>query len=369
MHVLTVNAGSSSLRLTLYRNGNSGLERLRSAHYAHEETDAPGIVEAFLGETRPDAVAHRIVHGGGRFGAACRIVPEVEREIERCAVFAPLHNPPALRWLRVTAATLGPEVPQIAAFDTAFFHDLPAVAAHYALPERLNIDSGLRRYGFHGHAHRAMSRAWQALRPDLRGGGRVISLQLGAGCSITAVAEGRAVDTSMGFTPLEGLVMATRCGDIDPGLLIHLQRAHGIGLEDLEHLLTHESGLAGMTGTRGDMRELLASGDPRAGLAVGMFCYRARKYVGAYLAVLGGADAILFGGGIGEHSPAIRRRILLGMEGFGIVLDNTRNDAAIGTADRIGAEGGAVDLRVIAVDEAQELARAAVETLDLSGRE
>ncbi len=363
VQILTVNAGSSSLRLALCAGDRARPRCLRSVHLEGAAVDDPEAVMAFLDGARPDAVAHRIVHGG-RFGAACLIDAEVEREIGRCAALAPLHNPPALHRLRALRAVFEPSLPQVAVFDTAFFHDLPAVAARYPLPASLDEDPPIRRYGFHGNAHRAMLCAWQALRPDLAGGGRVISLQLGAGCSIAAVAGGRAVDTSMGFTPLEGLMMATRSGDIDAGLLIHLQRARGLDTDALERLLTRECGLAGVSGTDGDMRALLASDDPRAALAIDMFCYRVRKYIGAFLAVLGGADAILFGGGIGEHSPEIRRRSLRGLEGFGIMLDDAHNAAAVGGDARIAVDGAAVDIHAIAVDEARELALAAIAVLD-----
>ncbi len=360
VHVLTVNAGSSSLRLVLFRHAEGKLERLRSTHLEGAVTDMPGSPGEFSAGIVIDVVAHRIVHGG-RFAETRLIDGEVEREVERFAALAPLHNPPALDCLRMTRAALGPDIPQYAVFDTAFFHDLPPAASQYPLPPQLSRDRELRRYGFHGSAHRAMWRAWQALRPDLSGGGRVISLQLGAGCSVAAIAQGRAIDTSMGFTPLEGLMMATRCGDIDAGLLIHLQRAAGLDADALERLLTHESGLAGVSGIGGDMRDLLASREPRAGLAIDMFCYRARKYIGAYIAALGGADAILFGGGIGEHSPEVRRRILHGLGGLGIAFDGARNDRATGGAARIDADGSAVALHVITVDEAGELAVEAIE--------
>lgn len=362
MDVLTVNAGSSSLRLVLFRHGSSGVERLCSVHREGAEADP----RAALREVQAGAsgaiglVAHRVVHGGGRGGASI-IDDAVEREIAAAAELAPLHNPPALRCLRAIRAALAPGTPHVAVFDTAFFHDLDAVAARYPLPPQPGSRHELRRYGFHGSAHRAMWRAWRDLNPELTNGGRIITLQLGAGCSAAAIREGRAIDTSMGFTPLEGLMMATRSGDIDPGLLIYLQRAQGLSADALEVLLTRNSGLAGVSGLGGDMRSLLASADPRAGLAIDMFCYRARKYVGAYLAALGGADAILFGGGIGEHSPEVRRRILHGLEALGVRTDMTRNTAAIGATARISTDDSPVAVQVVVVDEARELAESALE--------
>jgi acetate kinase len=302
---------------------------------------------------------HRIVHGG-QLNRSCRIDAAVEREIAERAPLAPLHNPAALQWLRACRQRLGGQVPQIAVFDTAFYADLPQVAATYPLPHELCREHDLRRYGFHGIAHAAMWRRWTSLRPDLSQGGNVISLQLGAGCSATAVAQGRAIDTSMGFTPLEGLMMALRSGDVDPGLLIYLQRRAGLSAEALEDMLIHRSGLRGVSGTSGDMRDLLRSENPRAALAVEMFCYRVRKYIGAYLAVLGGADAILFGGGIGEHQPEIRRRILAGLEGLGLVLDAERNSAALGTDACISRAGSRIEVRVTPVDEERMLAEEAV---------
>lgn len=359
MKILTCNAGSSSLRLALFEGGDGTLVRLRQAHCETPDDDA--LLASLLepGPLAIDAVVHRIVHGGRR-RQSCRIDAEVEREIEACAPLAPLHNPAALRWLRACRRRFGSAVPQIAVFDTAFYADLPAVAATYALPEALCSVHGLRRYGFHGSAHAAMWRRWCALHPELPQGGRVVSLQLGAGCSATAVAGGRAIDTSMGFTPLEGLMMATRAGDVDPGLLLHLQRYAGMNAAALESMLAHDSGLRGVSGASGDMRALLASDDPRAALAVEMFCYRARKYLGAYLAALGGADGVLFGGGIGEHQPVIRARILNGLDALGIRLDPARNAAAARGDARISAEGSRIEARVVAVDEETVLVDEAV---------
>jgi acetate kinase len=209
-----------------------------------------------------------------------------------------------------------------------------------------------------------MWRRWRQLRPGIADGGRVISIQLGAGCSITATRCGDAVDTSMGFTPLEGLVMATRSGDVDPGLLTFLQRAEGLKPEQLERLLNDESGLLGLSGESADMKCLLDSRQPDASLAVDVYCYRVRKYIGAYVAVLGGADAILFGGGVGEHAPAPRSKILSGLEVLGISLDASANRAAIGTEARISGDGSKVEVWVVPVEEAKILACAAAAVVD-----
>jgi acetate kinase len=359
--VLTVNTGSSSVRLAAF--ALPGLAKIADAHHRAHGDEPRALLRAFL-ETSAlrdvSVAAHRVVHGGARLTAPCLLDAAVEGEIARLAPLAPLHNPRALEWIGAARAALG-AVPQVAAFDTAFFAALPEAAATYALPRDLSQRLGLRRFGFHGLAHEAMVRRWHELRPD--GAGRVISLQLGAGCSIAATRDGQAVDTSMGFSPLEGLVMATRAGDLDPGLLLHLQRAEGMTPEGLEQLLNEESGLRGVSGTSGDMRRLLASGEPAARLAIEVYCYRARKYVGAYLAALGGADAVLFGGGVGEHAPEVRERILAGMAWAGIALDAARNRAARGGEARIDAAHGGPEIHVVAVDEAALLAQKAMAVL------
>jgi acetate kinase len=361
--VLTVNTGSSSVRLAAFAPDGGSLSLRASGHFPGERNEPAVMLRAFLrdhGVEAVAAVAHRVVHGGARLTAPCRIDDTVAAEIERLAPLAPLHNPRALEWIRACRALFGAETAQVAVFDTAFYAALPEVAATYALPRALCARHGIRRYGFHGIAHQAMWRRWCELRPDLRAGGRVISLQLGAGCSITAIREGQAVDTSMGFSPLEGLVMATRSGDVDPGLLLFLQHAEGLTPERMEGLLNEESGLLGLSGVSGDMRALLDADDAGARLAVDVYCYRARKYIGAYLAALGGADAILFGGGVGEHAPEVRAQILTGLDGLGIVLDADANRAAVGAERCISHPSSAAGMWVIPVDEAVILAQAAL---------
>lgn len=342
-------------------------ERRTNYHGSQTPAEAEAALRDFVAREPVAAVqmvAHRIVHGGERLVQSCVIDDEVEAEIARLAPVAPLHNPAALAWIRACRALLGKDVPQVAVFDTAFYAELPPVARSYALPRALCERLSARRYGFHGLAHDAMWRRWRTLRPDAAARARVISLQLGAGCSITAVRGGRPVDTSMGFSPLEGLMMATRSGDIDPGLLLYLQRTLSMTPERMERLLNEESGLLGVSGTSADMRTLLASDDPAARLAVDLYCYRARKYVGAYLAVLGGTDAILFGGGVGENAPVIREKILGGMQWARIALDAEANRNAVGIEahiSRIGEEvgNGSVEIWVIPVDEAAILAEQA----------
>jgi acetate kinase len=359
--VLTVNAGSSSTRLAVFGREEGALKPLAAVH--HRDAVEAGIaLHGFLKEYgigRVGVVAHRVVHGGPALVAPCLIDARVEAEIDRLSPLAPLHNPAALAWIRSCRTLLGADVPQVAVFDTAFYADLPPVARTYAIPRDLARKHGVRRYGFHGLAHQALWRRWRAVRPHVPDGGRVISLQLGAGCSITAVNGGRAVDTSMGFSPLEGLVMATRCGDLDPGLVTYLQRAEGLSPEAAEHLLYHESGLRGVAGDD-DMRTLLASEEPDARRAVELYCYRARKYLGGYLAALGGADAVLFGGGVGENAPQIREAIVANMEWAGIALDAQANRAAAGTEACISRSDSRVQVWVIPVDEAAVLADEAV---------
>lgn len=368
MFVLTVNTGSSSVRLALYAREAKDLRACGGAHYESDASDPRTRLQDFLHRhagARPLLVAHRVVHGGAHLTSTRRIDAEVEAEIERLAPLAPLHNPVALAWIRVCREVLGPDISQVAVFDTAFYAQLPQVAATYALPRELGARHRLRRYGFHGLAHQALWSRWRELRPDIPDGGSVISFQLGAGCSVTAIRRGLPLDTSMGFSPLEGLMMATRSGDVDPGLVTFLQRVEGLSARDVEQLLNERSGLLGVSGMSGDMRQLLGTDDPRARLAVQLYCYRARKYLGAYLMVLGGADAILFGGGVGEHAAAVRAGILEGLDWTGIRLDAAANAATAGREGRISDTGSRIEAWVIPVDEARILAREALSTVTL----
>ena len=363
--ILTFNAGSSSLRSSLYRVNATG-----SVHLWQDHRDRPpeqlGHELGQILERIPepaDAVAHRVVHGGPRQWRPVRISPEVERDIEQACSLAPLHNPHALNLLRQVRGHLDPQLPHIACFDTGFYHDLPEVAATYALPGALNRDHGLRRYGFHGLAHQSMLAGLSeghAGRPP----SRVISLQLGGGCSVTASCDGRALDTSMGFTPLEGLMMRTRCGDLDPGLVFYLKRQGEYTDDELESLLNHDSGLRGVSELSGDMKTLLETDTEAARLAVELFCYRVRKYIGAYVAVLGGVDAILFGGGVGEHAAPVRERILAPLDWLGVQLDREANAAAHEGHRRISTRDSRVEAWVVPVDEGGLMARQAATLLD-----
>lgn len=357
MRVLTVNAGSSSVRLGLWRAHDGAVTPELAETLARDGAAPDERLLRFLdraGGPAIDVVAHRFVHGGPNLTRSCELDARVEKELRRVSPLAPLHNPPALAWV-AACWTHARRARQVAVLDTAFFADLPEAAATYALPRELLRRFELRRYGFHGLAHQAMWRALRACAPERAG--RVITLQLGSGASAAAIRDGRAVETSMGFTPLEGLVMATRAGDVDPGLLLHLMR-QGLSADELEEILSRRSGLLGLGGS-GDMRALLASDAPEARAAVDVYLHRARKYLGAYLAVLGGADAVVLGGGVGEHAPAIRAGLLGGLEPLGLTLDPVRNDAARPPA-RISADGSSVEAWVIAPDEARLLAEEAV---------
>lgn len=318
-----------------------------------------------------EVVAHRVVHGGPDFDRPTRIDDSLLETLRGLSSLAPLHNPANVLGIEIARERFR-DVPQVAVFDTAFHRTLPPVAWRYALPESLHTDHGVRRYGFHGasHAYVARRAAEHLGRPLCET--NLIALHLGNGCSVTAIERGRSVDTSMGMTPLEGLVMGTRSGDLDPAVLIHLQREAGMDLSTLEHLLHHDSGLKGMAGVN-DMRELLAraaQGDERAQLAVSLFCYRARKYIGAYLAVLGHADAIVFTAGIGENAPEIRAGIIAGMQRLGLTLDAARNAAAVGEeVSEIHAAGTGTAILVIRTREELEIARQALAALEPSSTE
>ncbi len=365
--LLTINTGSSSIRLDAFTLEGAHFERIASGHYKNKEDTPTAALQEFLQAhhiSGVEAIAHRIVQGGAHLTASCIINAGVEAEIEHLSSLAPLHNPLALSWIRACRDILGEQVPQLAVFDTAFYTSLPDVAATYALSRNLCRRYHIKRFGFHGLAHQAMWRRWHQLRPELEKGGRVISMQLGAGCSITAVDQGRPKDTSMGFSPLEGLVMATRSGDLDPGLITYLQRVEGLTSGETEQVLNEASGLLGMSGISSDMSILLKSDNSDARLAVALYCYRACKYIGAYLSVLGGAEAILFGGGVGENAPSVREKILSDMEWCGIQIDKLANAAAIGRESCISDQNSRIEIWVVPVDEAIILAKEAIAVIE-----
>jgi acetate kinase len=308
------------------------------------------------------AAGHRLVHGGERFVRSVAIDDEVIRGIEENIDLAPLHNPANLRGIQAVRAVLGPSVPQVGVFDTAFHHTLPERAYLYAIPYSLYRRHRVRRYGFHGTSHRFVAYRYRQLTGRSREDTRIVTLHLGNGCSACAISGGVSVDTSMGFTPLEGLVMGTRSGDVDPAVLDYVAAKEGLSLGEVEALLNKQSGLLGISGLTNDMRELLAEAeehdDRRAWLAIEIFCYRARKYVGSYMAALGGADAIVFTGGVGENSAAIRGQICRDLEWAGIRVDDAANRATVGGAEgRISPEGAGTEVWVIPTDEELLIAR------------
>jgi acetate kinase len=313
-----------------------------------------------------DVAGYRVVHGGPHFLEPTLIDDRVLEAIEAISNLALLHNHPSLEAIRAAKGLLGSAIPMVAVFDTTFHSDMPERASRYPIPVELTETHHIWRYGFHGIAHRYMVERYAVITSAPLEKTRIITLQLGSGCSAAAVLAGCSIDTSMGLTPLEGLMMGTRSGDVDPHLPGFLAQREGISLADAEILLNTKSGILGVSGLSQDMRELLeaeSQGDENAALAVEMFCYRVKKQIGAYLAVLGGADAMIFGGGIGENSPPVRNRICAGMEWCGIILDEERNAKTMGREAWISTDNAKVQIYVIPVDEAVIIARDTVDCL------
>ncbi|WP_434480993.1 acetate/propionate family kinase [Gemmatimonas sp.] len=303
-----------------------------------------------------------MVHGGEQFRSSVRVDDAVLRGIEENVELAPLHNPHNLRGIEATQRALGAGVPQVAVFDTAFHHTLPEHAYLYAIPYPLYRRHKIRRYGFHGTSHRSIAYRFRKITGRARSDVRIVTLHLGNGCSACAIRGGVSIDTSMGFTPLEGLVMGTRAGDIDAALLDYIAAKEGLSMSQVESMLNSQSGLLGISGLTNDMRDLLAEAnelqDRRARLAIDIFCYRARKYVGAYLAALGGADAVVFAGGVGENSAEIRARICEGLEWTGLRVDHEANAALVGGREgRFSAHGSSLEAWVVPTDEELLIAR------------
>ena len=297
--------------------------------------------------SRIDAAGHRLVHGGSQYSQPQRITPQFLSDVEQLVPLDPDHLPAAIRGIKFIAEKF-PELPQVACFDTAFHRLLPKVARMYALP-RAFYDQGIVRYGFHGLSYEYIMSELKTLEGE-RSNGRVIIAHLGSGASIVAVKEGKSVDTSMGFTPLEGLVMSTRSGDVDPGALLYLLEQKKISAKEMDTILNKKSGLLGVSAKSGDMRLLLEGieQDVHAEEAVDLFCYRVKKYIGAYAAVLGGLDLLVFAGGIGEHAPLVRERICDSLDFLGIRLDGPGNEA---DAALISAPQSRVKVRVINTNE------------------
>lgn len=377
MRVLALNSGSSSLKLALYEasadkerlalegevapiggdarmrlslpGGGAGIER------AVDARDAVGALRAafdglgVVGLASPEAIGHRIVHGGLEHVAPTHVTPGLIADLRRLVPFAPLHLPPEIAVMDEVTARM-PEVPQVACFDTAFHRRMPEVSQRYPLPADL-WRAGIRRYGFHGLSYEYVI---EELGP--RGAGRVVVAHLGSGASLAAVADSLPVDTTMGFTPTGGIPMGTRSGDLDPGLLIHLLRKDALSVDDLERLVNREAGLRGLSGTTSDMKSLLEAraSDSDAALAVEVFCRSVRATIGAYAALLGGLDTLVFTGGIGENAAAVRTQVCDGLGHLGVLLDEARN--AVGGPE-IGAPDAGVATLVLRTREEQMIAR------------
>jgi acetate kinase len=314
-----------------------------------------------------NAVGHRVVHGGEMFQESARIDDKVLKGIEDCIDLAPLHNPNNVKGILAARELFGSDLPQVAVFDTAFHSSIPEQAYLYALPYHLYRRHRIRRYGFHGTSHRYVAFRYRALRGLTREQTNIITLHLGNGCSAAAIRAGRSLDTSMGMTPLEGLVMGTRSGDLDPAIVNFIARKEGLSPSETDTLLNTQSGLLGISGLTNDMRELQSElkehDDRRVRLAIEIFCYRARKYIGAYLACMDGADAIVFTGGIGENSPDVRARICASMEWAGLHLDAQKNNDAIGREALISAGDSKLLAYAIPTDEELLIARDTVRVI------
>lgn len=395
MNVLVLNCGSATLKFQAFaatpgrrpaRCLRGAVERLGPAAHLQARTESGARVQeelaapdhqaairavlerlgrdplrGALGESEGpagiDAVGHRVVHGGARYTAPARVDDALLHDLEELEALAPLHNRPSVAGIRAARAVL--KVPMVAVFDTAFHHTLPEAHWRYAIPWDLAERHGIRRFGFHGTSYRFVLRRWCELTGTPTEQADVVALHLGNGASLAAIRGGKSVDTSMGLTPLEGLMMGTRSGDVDPSLGAFLGRQAQLSSEDVEQLLNTRSGLLGVSGVSHDMRRLLEveAEQPRARLAIDMFCHRARKAIGAALATVGGARAVLFTGGIGENAPAVRDRICRGMEWCGLALDASANaDMSGGREGRISPPGAALPAWVIPTDEEQLIA-------------
>jgi len=359
--IVTINAGSSSIKFALFEQGaalrrleRGSIERIGLADGPDQKAAIAQLLQwveshgAGSSHGRLGAVAHRIVHGGPKYSAPVVLNPAVLTQLKALSPFDPEHLPQELR-LAEALAQRYPDLPQVACFDTAFHHDMPRVAQLLALPRRYQAQ-GLRRYGFHGlsYAYLMQELEREAGKPAAQG--RVVLAHLGNGASLAAVRAGKSIDTSMGFTPVAGIPMSTRSGDLDPGIVWYLARTEGLDAQRFNQLVNAESGLLGLSETSPDMRDLLAreATDERARDAVALFCYQVRKWIGAFAAALGGIDTLVFAGGIGEHAAPVRSRVCEGLAFLGIAVDESRNAAH---ARLISKQGGRVAVRVIPTDE------------------
>lgn len=400
MKILVLNSGSSSLKYQLIDsntdevlakglaeriglsegavkhqskdNGKKELSVDMPDHYAAMKIVFGLLTDPEIGAVRDvseiAAVGHRVVHGGEQFSKPTLVDEKTLEEIDKVSDLAPLHNPPNLMGIRSCLRAM-PGTPQVAVFDTAFHASMPKKAYVYALPYDLYAEHGVRRYGFHGTSHRYVS---HRVTKIMDGMGydpatlRVITCHLGNGCSMAAIVGGKVVDTSMGMTPAEGLVMGTRSGDLDPAILIFLQKRFDMTPDDVDNLINKKSGLLGVTGKSSDMRdveELAESGDERAALALEIFCYRVRKYIGAYAAAMGGIDAVVFTGGIGENSPVVRAKCCEGLEFLGLEMDTAKNGGGRGERD-ISRDGSRAKILVVPTNEELMIARETAQVVE-----
>jgi len=403
MKILVLNSGSSSLKYQLiesetedvlakglaeriglsdsmltYETGNRGKKEAKADIPDHDAAmdmvfrvlTCP-VEGAVKSPEEIKAVGHRVVHGGERFIEPTIVTEETIAEIDKVSHLAPLHNPPNLKGIKA-CMRLMPGVPQVAVFDTSFHATIPRKAYIYALPYNLYTEHGVRRYGFHGTSHRYVSRRavkMLAERGMDENNLKIITCHLGNGCSMTAIVGGRVVDTSMGMTPAEGLVMGTRSGDVDPAILLYIQKTLGKTAEQVDNLINKQSGLLGVSGRSSDMRDIEAgaeNGDDRSALALEIFCYRVKKYIGAYAAAMGGLDSIVFTGGIGENSPRVREMCIEGLEFLGVKVDSRANRSVKGETD-ISASDSRVRVLVIPTNEERMIARETAEVILRAG--
>ncbi len=361
--VLVLNVGSSSVKYQLFdmptetviAQGHKDRIGIVGGDYPSHDEALAQMVSELPDTVTIDIVGHRVVHGGGLFTEPTVVTDDVIQTLEDVSSLAPLHNPPNIAGIRAAQHAL-PNATQVAVFDTAFFRDLPAEAFTYALPKDLRERFGIRKYGFHGTSHQYVNQTLQAVSdpPPTK----VITCHLGNGSSMAAIVDGVALDTTLGFTPLPGLVMGTRSGDIDPAVVTHLLR-EGMSVDDVDTALGQEGGLVGLTGSS-DMRDIIAraeAGDDDCELALRIWAGRIRHYVGAYWALMGGLDALVFTGGIGENSAVLRKQVLELLAPLGVVVDVSANDTADGEAEKISSQASEVAVWVIATNEELQIAR------------
>jgi acetate kinase len=383
--ILVINGGSSTLKFALFRDGallvrdlSGSIDRIGSSEgtltwtgTAKRQTlkalDHVACIEplmACIKDRLTDnvlaAIGHRVVHGGSHYREPQRMTPDVIQELRRLSPYDPEHLPAEIQLIEAFESRY-PHLPQVACFDTAFHRDMPRVARLFSIPRRYE-KLGLQRYGFHGLSYAFLMRELERVGAPHEVSGRVIMAHLGNGASMAAVKNGRAVDTTMGFTPTSGLPMSRRSGDLDPGLVSYLARTEGMTVDRFHQMVNAESGLLGISETSSDMRDLLKEewNDARAAEAVALFCYHAKKAIGSLAAALGGLDTLVFSAGIGEHSPTVRARICEGLEFLGIAIDSARNEADEAV---ISSEGSRVTVRVIRTDEESEIARSVLEMI------